>query len=357
MNNNTGTVLKEYAMNGGDGAYSYTKNSSFQRAYASILEAKIRKEITEELDIKNLYSTSKTLRIADLGCSVGPNTFAAMNNVLEAMKHKYQLQDPASKLPEFQVFYNDHASNDFNTLFASLPPERQYFAAGVPGSFYSRLFPESSLHFVHSSYALHWLSKIPEEVLDNNSPAWNKGRIHYTNAAEDVGNAYAAQFAKDMQMFLDARAKELVVGGMMVLIILSIPDSRVPSGVMADLLCSTLMEMAKEGIISESQVDTFNLPLYAASDEEMKEITEGNGYFSIERIETAPVSNIAVQLGTRSYTMHLRAGLEGIISNHFGNKIIDELFDRFHKKAEDHLDLLNASYTAGTQLFVVLTRK
>ncbi|XVE85607.1 hypothetical protein DITRI_Ditri17bG0103900 [Diplodiscus trichospermus] len=250
MTNNTGTVLDSYAMNGGDGAYSYTKNSYFQKASASIVEAKIREEITEKLDIKNLYSTSKTFCIADLGCSVGPNTFAAMHNVLEAMKHKYQLQDPTSKLPEFQVFYNDHASNDFNTLFASLPPERQYFAAGVPGSFYSRLFPESFLHFVHSSYALQWLSKIPEEVLDKNSPAWNKGRIHYTNAAQDVGNAYAAQFAKDVEMFLDARAKELVVGGMMALIIPSIPDgiphSHVPSNVMFDLLGSILMDMAKE---------------------------------------------------------------------------------------------------------------
>ncbi|XWS34329.1 hypothetical protein CRYUN_Cryun21dG0030200 [Craigia yunnanensis] len=285
-----------------------------------------------------------------------------MHNVLEAMKHKYQIQGPASKLPEFQVFYNDHASNDFNTLFASLPPERQYFAAGVPGSFYSRLFPESSLHFVHSSYALQWLSKIPEEVLDKNSPAWNKGRIHYTNAAEDVGSAYAAQFAKDMEIFLDARAKELVVGGMMVLIMPSIPDgipnSCVPSGVMFDLLGSSLMDMAKEEIISESQVDSFNLPVYAASPKETKEIVERNGYFSIERIETiTPFSKIAVQLGTRCCTMHLRAGMEGIISNHFGNKIIDELFDRFDRKAEEYSYLLNASYTAGTQLFVVLTRK
>ena len=87
-------------------------------------------------------------------------------------------------------------------------------------------------------------------MLDKNSPAWNKGRIHYTNAAEDVGSAYAAQFAKDMEIFLDARAKELVVGGMMVLIMPSIPDgipnSCVPSGVMFDLLGSSLMDMAKE---------------------------------------------------------------------------------------------------------------
>nr|POE51928.1 putative s-adenosylmethionine-dependent methyltransferase at5g38100 [Quercus suber] len=30
-------------------------------------------------------------------------------------------------------------SNDFNTLFKSLPPNRQYFAVGVPGSFHGIL--------------------------------------------------------------------------------------------------------------------------------------------------------------------------------------------------------------------------
>ncbi|XP_007045551.2 PREDICTED: probable S-adenosylmethionine-dependent methyltransferase At5g38100 [Theobroma cacao] len=362
MSNNTGKVLESYPMNGGDGAYSYTKNSYLQRAATSITDAKIHEAITEKLDIGKLSSTSNTLRIADLGCSVGPNTFIAMQNVLEAMQHKHRTQDPSSKFPEFQVLYNDHASNDFNTLFASLPSERQYFAAGVPGSFYNRLFPKSSLHFVHSSYALQWLAKVPEEVLDKNSPAWNKGRIHYTNAAEDVGNAYAAQFAKDMGIFLDARAKELVAGGMMVLILPSIPDgipnSRVPAGVMFDLLGSSLMDMAKEEIISESLVDSFNLPVYAASLKEMKDIIERNGCFSIEKIETTnPLSKIDIQLGTRPCTMHLRAGMEGIISKHFGNKIIDELFDRLDRKAEEYSYLLNASYTAGTQLFIVLTRK
>lgn len=111
-------------------------------------------------------------------------------------------------------------------------------------------------------------------------------------------------------------------------------------------------------IISESQVDTFNLPVYAASLKEMREIIERNGYFSIERIETThPLSKIAVPIAARSCTMHLRAGMEGIISNHFGNKIVDELFDRFDRKAEEYSELLNASSNAGTQLFVVLTRK
>ena len=198
---------------------------SMQRAGSNAVKAIIDDVIAEKLDVEKEISSSKsTFRIADLGCSVGPNTFTAMQNIIDVVQQKYESQDLATHMPEFQVFFNDHASNDFNTLFASLPPKRLYFATGVPGSFYGRLFPESSPQLVHSSYALQWLSKFPEELLNKNSTAWNKGRVHYTNAPDEVAHAYPTEFAKDMTIFLDTRAKELVQGGIMVLIMPGIPN-------------------------------------------------------------------------------------------------------------------------------------
>lgn len=151
--------------------------------------------IKEKLDLKKFSFTSNTIRIADLGCSIGPNTFIAMDAVVEAMKQKFESQlSPSSKMLEFQVFLNDQPSNDFNTLFTSLPKERPYFAVGVPGSFHGRLLPVSSVHFAYAVHALNWLSKVPEELLDKTSPAWNKGRVHYTNAPKEVVDAYKRQF-------------------------------------------------------------------------------------------------------------------------------------------------------------------
>ncbi|KAK7851550.1 putative s-adenosylmethionine-dependent methyltransferase [Quercus suber] len=308
----------------------------FTTSLLSKSPANIDDVIAEKLDVKKISSTSEsTFRLADLGCSVGPNTFITMQNIIDVVQQKYQSQGLASHMPEFQVFFNDHASNDFNTLFASLPPRRSYFATGVPGSFHGRLFPESSLHFVHSSYALQWLSKLPEELLKKNSAAWNKGRVHYASAPDEVAQAYTDQFAKDITTFLDCRAKELVVGGLMVLIMPGIPNgihrSSAPTGMIFGFLGHCLMDMAKE---------------------EMTQLVETNGCFDIERMEITQPGARVDGLSGQALTKHLRAGMEGIISKHFGTKIIDELFDRFSKKQQESFNLLESKYNVGTQLFM-----
>ncbi|KAI7994149.1 Loganic acid O-methyltransferase [Camellia lanceoleosa] len=190
----------------------------------AILKALINDVIANKLYVQSFFSTSNTFRIVDLGCSLGPNTFVAMQNVIEAVEHKYQSKGLESKIPEFQVFFNDHVTNDFNTLFTTLPLEKQYFVAGVPGSFHGRLFPEASLYVVHSSYALHWPSKVPTEVLNKDSPAWNKGKIFYTSGSDEVANAFAAQFAEDMENFLNVRAREIMARRMIILIVPSIAN-------------------------------------------------------------------------------------------------------------------------------------
>ncbi|XP_031379037.1 loganic acid O-methyltransferase-like isoform X1 [Punica granatum] len=356
MRNSSVTEPPEsYLMNAGDGSYSYNKNSYFQRAATSTAKEKIDEAIATVLDIKRFSSGPRaSFTIADLGCSVGPNTFIAVQNIIEAVRHKY-----GSQVPDFQVFFNDHTANDFNALFASLPPERNYYAAGVPGSFHGQLFPESSLHFVHSSYAIHWLSRVPKELLDEGSPAWNKGKIHYTSTPKEVGDAYKSQFTKDMRDFFNARVQEIVSGGIMAFIVPGtqdgVPHSQVPLGVNLDILGLSLMDMAKEGIIKESDVDSLNLPIYTATPQEMTELVNTNGCFDIERMElTASRSKIRGSINAQAWMMHLRAGLEGIISKHFGTEIIDELFDRFLQKVAGRLEW---SFQEITQLLVVLKRK
>ncbi|KAF2312954.1 hypothetical protein GH714_002078 [Hevea brasiliensis] len=351
----------------------------------------IDETIMEKLEIEPFSSTYKAFCVADMGCSVGPNAFYSTHNILDAVEKKFISEGfTPDQVPQFQVFFNDLPFNDFNTLFKSLPSERKYFTAAVPGSFHGRLFPDSSLHFVHSSYALHWLSEVPQEMLDKDSPAWNQGKIHYTNAPELVVEAFAAQFAKDMGTFFDARAKELVEGSMMVLTMPSTPDgiplSNVPIGILLNHLESCLVDLAKEvtlistlslvylermlfnsihlklflvqGLVSEALVDSFNVPMYSVTPKEMRQIVERNGCFSIERMEpTDCVPDPDNPATGYSITMHSRAGLEGVIARHFGAEIINELFERFLERMDDVMLSLLSCYAQGSQLTVILKRR
>jgi len=71
----------------------------------------------------------------------------------------------------------------------------------------------------------------------------------------------------------------------------------------------------------------------------------------------APGSKIDVSFGGHACMLHLRAGMEGIISKHFGSEIIDDLFDRFLGKTNEFSDRLKSAFRQGSQLVAILKRK
>lgn len=131
----------------------------------------LTKPIREEA-ITSLYCNTvpRSLAVADLGCSSGPNTLLVVSEFIKIVEKL--CRELNHKSPEYKVFLNDLPGNDFNNIFKSLDSFKEklcdemesgigpcYFS-GVPGSFYGRVFPNQSLHFVHSSYSLQWLSKV-----------------------------------------------------------------------------------------------------------------------------------------------------------------------------------------------------
>ncbi|PHT60456.1 hypothetical protein CQW23_02819 [Capsicum baccatum] len=342
--------MSSFPMNAGDGPYSYSKNSPLAKEALNGAKRMVRDAIIQNLDIKiMLSSSSNIICIADFGCSVGPNTFIAMQHVVQALKDKYH-----NKILEFQVFFNDHVTNDFNTLFRSLPIDRSYYAFGVPGTFHGRLFPSRSIHFAHSINSIHWLSKCPEELLDEKSPAWNKGLIHYMGTSNvEVLNAYVAQFEKDMEMLLNARAEEIVEGGMMVLVTPFESYLR-----LIKFFGSSLMDLVNEGKLDEFLVDSFNLPMYFPSPEDMTKVVEKNGCFNIEKVElTYPKSKLVDEADAKTIMINLRAILEGVLSNHFGCKIAEEACTRTILKSDEISIWMKANYERSCQLFIALKRK
>ncbi|XP_058785632.1 probable caffeine synthase MTL2 [Vicia villosa] len=333
-------------MNGGEGETSYASNSTFQKKV--ILTAK---HILEE-SIMRLYCDifPNCLKVADLGCSSGPNALFVASNIINTIDAVSQ--NMSHETPMFQFFLNDLYGNDFNTTFKSLPDfykrlekEKGHkfspcFFSGTPGSFYGRLFPNNSIHFFHSSYSLHWLSKTPEVLQDALEPL-NKGAIYLTRTSPPaVHKAYHAQFQQDFTLFLRSRSFELLPGGAMVLTLIGRDELNELINAWV-VIGMALNDMATEKLMEKKKLDSFNIPSYCPTCEEIRKVIEEEGSFDVQSLETITtdwVKTIDViddedgDTRAEGVATFIRAVAEPILKSEFGEEIMDELFNRFKNK-------------------------
>ncbi|KAF7848618.1 hypothetical protein BT93_L1796 [Corymbia citriodora subsp. variegata] len=345
-------------MNGGMGEASYANNSLLQRKVILMTKPIVEAAVTA------LFSTTATnfpasLAIADLGCSTGRNALFAVSEIISIMIDLCKATK--QELPEFQVFLNDLPGNDFNTIFSSFLPRFQEklseqmkskngagvmlpcFFSGVPGSFYGRLFPRESLHLIHSSYSLMWLSQVPGGL------EGNKSNIYMARSSPPkVLRAYYEQFQRDFSTFLECRGQELVVGGRMVLTLLG-RKSDDPSSkeccYIWELLAIALNEMVSEGLIEEEKLESFNIPQYTPSPKEVRREVQKLGSFSIDCLEASEVNwseldtnfdpNVMLEDGGYNMAKCMRAVAEPMLIDHFGEEIIDEVFKRYRAQLAD----------------------
>ncbi|XP_028801763.1 salicylate carboxymethyltransferase [Neltuma alba] len=325
-------------MKGGTTETSYSSNSLYQQNVISST-----KPVRDDA-ITCLYKETirRSLAVADLGCSSGPNTLYVIYELIETVEKL--CRDLNHESPEYIIFLNDLPSSDFNSVFKSLESFKQKlseemvggrqtgpcYIAGVPGSFYGRIFPTKSLHFVHSSYSLHWMSQVPEGVEDN------KGNVCMTKTSPlNVYNSYYHQFQRDFSMFLKCRAQEVVEGGHMVLTLLgrgSDDPSLEKSCHIWDIVAEALNHMVLEGIIKEDKMDSFNVPFYAPSTSELESEVKKEGSFTINHLGAFETSWEAAcdekRNDSKEYqiTQFMRAVVEPLLMSHFGESIMDDVF-------------------------------
>ncbi|KAL5062649.1 hypothetical protein RYX36_024386 [Vicia faba] len=346
-------------MKGGRGEESYANNSLVQGNVISST-----KLIREEA-ITSLYSTAlpRSLAIADMGCSSGPNTLSVVTEIIKVVEKLCKKLDHSS--PEYKVYLNDLAGNDFNDVFKSLDNFKENLSAeikseigncyffGVPGSFYGRVFPDRSLHFVHSSYSLHWLSKVPEGVNDN------KGAIYIQSTTpSNVIKAYYEQFQRDFSLFIKSRAEEIVEGGAMVLTFLGRKGDDPRSKdccFISELFAKVLNDMVLEGTINEDQLNSYNNPNYYPSPHEVKLEVLNEGSFEIKQLEVSEVDvNALNNHSPYTFTQSMRAVFEPVFVSHFGEAIIEDAFNRYQ---EIVTDIMAKEIIKTTYFTLSLTRK
>ncbi|XP_030478691.2 7-methylxanthosine synthase 1-like [Cannabis sativa] len=363
-------------MKSGDGNTSYAKNSSLQKMVISKVRGTVENAALE------VYCNilPDCMRIADLGCSSGPNSLAITSYILEAIMSSSQFLSHHHQNPlTFQVFLNDLLENDFNTIFQSLSSfyedlkkkekknekrdefiDPLCFVMAMPGSFYGRLFPNNFIHFFHSSYSLHWLSKVPKGLVSERGEAYNKGNIYITKRSPDVVvKAYLGQFEEDFTTFLRCRSEEIVVGGCMVLTMLGSIISNDPKHLM-EVMGRAFNDMVSEGIIEEKSLDNCNIAVYCPSGKEVRKVIEEEGSFELQKMEMFELAYDAGFINNakiretnnddkynraKYVSDYMRAVFESILQKHFGESVLDDFFMRFtHKIIESSLANENWPY-------------
>ncbi|KAL2612938.1 hypothetical protein R1flu_024630 [Riccia fluitans] len=381
------------AMKGGEDDASYAKNSHTQaqgfRFVQPVLQAAIHR--------MELPSRQGVVRIADLGCSSGPNTITHMNLIVNTLVSRYaaakasavaaapqqQLttttSSPSSNslscsrrasggAPEFEVYFADLPSNDFNSLLKHISRDHHsryhqrdvratgtvsssgYFSSCVAGSFYGRLFPRASIHVVFSSFSLHWLSKIPDVVQRTDSPAYNSGYVWIHGGKSVVARAYAEQSRRDLLCFLKARAEEMVSGGLMFLVLKGRKDSDPtvqydPDGstMFGTHMEAVFNELIAEGLLDKGVRDSFNIPMYYPTVHEMREAVEESGAFVVDRLELLndvpanPSTKAELEASPTDCGKKLakicRSLLGVLVDSHMGEDVADEFFRRLELRA------------------------
>ncbi|PIA36696.1 hypothetical protein AQUCO_03300127v1 [Aquilegia coerulea] len=354
-------------MTPGEGKTSYAMNSEYQKR--AIIKAK---PIVEEA-ITDLYckTVPRSMAIADLGCSSGPNTLLVISEIVEAIS--LMCQKLGHRSPELQVYLNDLPGNDFNTIFKSIPffvekhrtdKENEFgpcFMSGIPGSFYERLFPAETLDFVHSSNSLHYLSQVPHGIENN------KGNIYIAaTSPPNVPIAYFTQFQMDFTLFLSLRSAELVPGGRMVITILgrrNIDPSSKEHCDSWELLAQSLRDMVYQGLVDEAKLDSFNLPLYSPCLEEVKAVIEEQGSFHLNLLEAFDAEGdtnydyekeVEFDDFIKAVSRTVRAVTESMLVSHFGEEILEELFDKYAKYVGQYIGKEKNKYV---NLIMSMTKK
>ncbi|KAL6851696.1 hypothetical protein ACP4OV_020260 [Aristida adscensionis] len=368
-------VDRDVHMSRGVGETSYAANSRLQERCILKTRPVLRKAVHAAQAL--LSPVAGAMVVADLGCSSGPNTLLVVSEVLGniAGDRREDLGliagDPLEQPRPIHVqfFLNDLPGNDFNNIFESLslfkkltaekgealPP---YYIAGLPGSFYTRLFPDHCVHLFHSSYSLMWLSKVPEEL--SMGRALNEGNMYICETTPpSVARLYQKQFEDDFSLFLKLRHNELVSDGQMVLALLGRKNKNVLHGELSyllGLLAQAFQFLIQEGRLEKDNLDSFNVPNYAPSVDEMIEVIKRNGLFETSHIELFesnwdPHDDLldgdlvldSAQSGV-NVARCIRAVYGPLIAQHFGECILNDVFEIFGQNVAKHLQKVKTKH-------------
>jgi hypothetical protein len=274
-----------------------------------------------------LPALAQSITVLDLGSSEGRNAIQVMATIVAALRRR--TRQPV------QTIYSDLASNNFNQLFANLEQARRtdLFPAGVypsvvGGSFYGPLLPPGTVHLATSFNSIQWLDQLPAvpmpDFVGYLRPHPPRPGLA-VSAEATVG--FTRQAEHDLVRFLECRARELAMGGKL---LVAAPgdtsEARVGDG-LADVLNDACLDLVAAGWLQREEYERLTLPTYFRTVAELlapleREDSPVRGAFLVDRAEAMEVptpflvelrrgGDLAAYAG--AYTGFLRAVSEPVV--------------------------------------------
>ncbi|CAF0723070.1 unnamed protein product [Adineta steineri] len=227
-------------------AESYNLNSLPQREIIESSTSLIEKGI-ENLDISPGKSS---IMVADFGSSHGSNSMHVIKFIID------YIQKSKKTDRHFLTVHIDLPTNDWEAFFGTLDKkDKKFFSLVIGQSFYKQCLPPNSLTVGYSSASLHWLSQIPCHISNHCISVFAKGHEL---------EAFKKQARDDYQHFLENRSRELIQGGILILVMNCTNDE---GKTMTESVYDLLYQTA-QSILSPDELLHYTLPVYIRSRDE-----------------------------------------------------------------------------------------
>ncbi len=194
--------------------------------------------------------------VADYGASTGHNSLLPIGAAIEVLRKRTR--------PEHSILitHTDVPENDFTALFTTLSDDpdtylkkdQAVFASAVGRSFYKQILPSNSINLGWTSWAIQWLSQVPQPVPDH-------VQVAYSGDA-DVKAAYARQAARDWHEFIAFRGRELSPGGQLVVMTMALDeDGDFGYEPLLSAIVETLAEMTATELLTADEQHATSIPI------------------------------------------------------------------------------------------------
>ena len=209
---------------------------------------------------------------SDMGCADGGTSLDLWRGVIGKLRSRDK--EAAKNQADIQIVYADQARNDFNALisilhgltdFDSYLTEHENVHVLESGSsFYLPILAAESLHLGFSATAMHWLRQKPCDISNH---------VHMVGATGEELEKFSKQAERDWLTILLHRARELKVGGKLVLVNFCRDDKNQylgnTGGVnMFERFNDNWVSFLEQGTISAEEYKAMTLPQYYNSVEE-----------------------------------------------------------------------------------------